>query len=468
VLKTSEVRLAHGRRMTLAGLTFVTFFTTCGGAFGIEPLVGAVGPGWAVVLLFVTPLVWSLPIALMVAELATLMPEEGGYYIWVREALGPFWAVQAAWWSLGYSALLLAIWPVLFVNYLEYLVPWIAAPQPVGAGPVIRWLIAVLVIASAMTVNLRGARGVGRSAQIGAALVFGAFLLLIATWLVRGPGPATAIAIVAHDLRSVHKGALLLGLSILILNYSGWDSVSTFASEVDRPRRNYPLALGGALILAIIAYTVPVIAGVSVTTDPAAWSAEAGWPAIAGLIGGRWLGLILAGAGLVSTWGLFDAQLLYVSRIPYVMARDGWLPKSLSQAHSDTAVPKAAIVGFCLIVALLAIFSFGNLVVMMCLLYTATLLLEFLALVAFRVRLPHADRPFRVPGGPWGLMYVCLAPIAVAALVLREALRDGDSYAVQLGIVASVVVAGVALYGIRYKYASALRAVAKAQEPWAI
>lgn len=125
--------MTRSGRLSLAGLTFVTFFTTCGGAFGIEPLVGAVGPGWAVVLLFVTPLVWSLPIALMVAELATLLPEEGGYYIWVREALGPFWAVQAAWWSLGYSALLLAIWPVLFVNYLAYLVPWMAATRQSGA-----------------------------------------------------------------------------------------------------------------------------------------------------------------------------------------------------------------------------------------------------------------------------------------------------------------------------------------------
>jgi hypothetical protein len=45
-LKAGEVRLARGRRLTLAGLTFVTFFTTCGGAFGIEPLVGAVAPDY--------------------------------------------------------------------------------------------------------------------------------------------------------------------------------------------------------------------------------------------------------------------------------------------------------------------------------------------------------------------------------------------------------------------------------------
>lgn len=87
-------RLAPKGQLTLAALTCLVFFTTSGGAFGLEALIGAVGPGWAVALIVVTPLIWSLPTALMVAELATLMPEEGGYYVWVREALGPFWAVQ--------------------------------------------------------------------------------------------------------------------------------------------------------------------------------------------------------------------------------------------------------------------------------------------------------------------------------------------------------------------------------------
>lgn len=138
---------------------------------------------------------------------------------------------------------------------------------------------------------------------------------------------------------------------------------------------------------------------------------------------------------LVSTWGLFDAQLLYVSRIPYVMARDGWLPESLSHVQSDTAAPRAAIMGFCLVIALLAL----------------------------RVRRPDAERPFRVPGGIWGLLYVCLAPVAVAAMVLSATLRDGGSYGIQLGIVAAVVFAGVALYGFRYKHALALRAAESAR-----
>ena len=452
MLNDEQVHLAAGRRMTLVGLTCVTFFTACGGAFGIEPLIGAVGPGWAVLLLFLTPLVWSLPIALMVAELATLMPEEGGYYIWVREALGPFWAVQAAWWSLAYSALLLAIWPVLFVSYLDYLVPWIG-----GSGPWVQWLIAVLVIVSAIAVNLHGARGVARSSELGAVLVLGVFLVMVLTWLLVGPGLRGSLQVVRQDLAGGHHGALLLGLSILILNYSGWDSVSTYASEVERPRRTYPLALGGALLMTILAYILPVIAGVSVTSDPTVWSADAGWPVIAGLIGGHWLGLVVAGAGLASTWGLFDAQLLYVSRIPFVMAQDGWLPPSLAHAQADTAVPRAALAGFAAVVALLACFSFGNLVVMLCLLYTATLVLELLALLTLRMRRPHAERPFRIPGGLLGLAYVCIAPLVVAGLVISATLRDGGAYGAQLGLVGGIVIAGFALYMTRCRLAQALR-----------
>ena len=63
----AAVTLASERRLTLAALVSVAYFTSCGGAFGLEALVGAVGPRWAFALLFLTPLLWSVPIALMAA-----------------------------------------------------------------------------------------------------------------------------------------------------------------------------------------------------------------------------------------------------------------------------------------------------------------------------------------------------------------------------------------------------------------
>jgi amino acid transporter len=94
---SSPARTSPPRRIGLSALVCLIFFTVSGGAFGLEPLVASVGPGWAVVLVLVTPLLWGLPIALMVAELSAALPEEGGYYIWVREGLGDFWGVQEGW-----------------------------------------------------------------------------------------------------------------------------------------------------------------------------------------------------------------------------------------------------------------------------------------------------------------------------------------------------------------------------------
>jgi amino acid transporter len=177
-----RVQLPQERRVTMPALACLIFFTTCGGAFGLEPLIGAVGPSWAIVLIVVTPFVWSLPTALMVAELATLMPEEGGYYVWIREAFGPFWAVQQACWTMACSVVWLAMFPVLFVSYLAFFIPALASPENsshFGIGALIRWVIAVLVIASGMGLNLRGAREVGSSAKVSAYIVLGSFALLL-------------------------------------------------------------------------------------------------------------------------------------------------------------------------------------------------------------------------------------------------------------------------------------------------
>lgn len=448
----TPVHLPPERRLTLFALTCLIFFTTSGGAFGLEPLIGTVGPGLAVVLILITPLIWSLPIALMVAELASLIPEEGGYYIWVRDALGPFWGVQEAWWTMGYAVVLLASFVVLFVSYLAYFIPALAPPadgEGSGLVALIRWLVAALVIVTAMTVNLRGSRDVGRSAKGSATVVLGAFALLVLAWLRRGPAAGAVTGMVVHDLAATQKGTLLLGLSYIVFNYSGWDNAASYLGEVDRPQRNYPRAVGWALLVVVLSYLLPVIAGLSVTTDPAIWGADAGWPVIARMIGGRWLGGLLAGAGLVSMWALFNAQLLYVSRLPFVMAYDRWLPGIIAKVTPDTAVPKVAILCFCAITAIFAALSFGSLAVIVCLLNTAALLLEFLALVVLRLRRPAAHRSFRVPGNWWGMSAVCLTWLAAAVVVLIATLHDWRLYFGQLLVVGGVVLSGIALYLIR-------------------
>jgi amino acid transporter len=453
-----RLHLSPARRLTLLGLMSVAFFTTCGGPFGLEPLPAAVGPGWAVILILLAPLLWSLPMALMVAELSTLMPEEGGYYIWVRDTMGRFWGVQEAWWTMGYSIGLLASFPVLFVSYVTFFIPVLApgadVPHP-GLLALIRWALAALFILSAMAVNLRGARDGGQSSKLGAGFVLGAFALMVITWLLRGPSPHAVLGIVMRDLALNNPSALLLGMSIISFNFSGWDNVSTFAAEVDRPQRNYPLALGGALLALVLCYLLPMLAGLSVTTSPDVWNTDAGWPVISRLIGGPWLGALVAAAGIVSMWALFNAQLLYVSRLPFVMALDGWLPRVISEVSPNTGVPKVAILIFCGITAVFAALPFGSLAVITCLLYTPALVLEFFALIILRVRRPHAPRSFRIPGGRWGMIVVCTTFFAGASMVVAATLREWRAYPGQLLVVAFVVSSGVGLYLLRRRGALA-------------
>jgi amino acid transporter len=89
-----------------------------------------VGPGLALLLLLVVPILWSVPEALIIGELASMLPEEGGYYRWVRRAFGPAWAFQNAWCTLLYSLVDMAIYPVLFAQYLA----WFAPGLPGWAG----------------------------------------------------------------------------------------------------------------------------------------------------------------------------------------------------------------------------------------------------------------------------------------------------------------------------------------------
>ena len=89
-----------------------------GGPYGLEDILGKAGYLRALLMLAIIPFLWSLPTALMVGELASAIPSEGGFYIWVRRALGPFWGFQEAWLSLAASVFDMALYPVIFVDYL--------------------------------------------------------------------------------------------------------------------------------------------------------------------------------------------------------------------------------------------------------------------------------------------------------------------------------------------------------------
>src|SRR5258708_2574072 len=91
------------KEMTLLGLVAATYFMVSGGPYGLEDLIAATGYGLGILILLLVPILWAIPTALMVGELASSIPDNGGFYVWVKRALGNFWGFQEAWQTLASS-----------------------------------------------------------------------------------------------------------------------------------------------------------------------------------------------------------------------------------------------------------------------------------------------------------------------------------------------------------------------------
>ncbi len=412
------------RDLGLPSLAAVIFFNVSGGPYGVEDAVSSFGPGLALLLLVLTPLVWSLPVMLVMAELSSALPDEGGYVTWVRRAFGPFWAFQVGWWSWVDSFVDIAGYPVLFVEYLRYWLP--------GMTLLSRWLVAVLFIWVLTGLNVRGVRLVGRGAvalgilalaPVAALTIAGAARLRFVPWEPLTAGGAT-----------LGEG-FGLGLAVVMWNYSGWDTPTTCLGETRNPERAFRRALALSLPLITLSYLLPVGVGLAAAGRWQEWGTGA-LPRIGAEIGGPGLGGFLTLGAALATAGLFLSLLLTNSRLPFVLAEAGQLPPVLARVHARYGTPWVAVLVSSLIYTVFAGFSFRELVVLNNWLYSLSLLVELAAFLALRAREPGLPRPWRVPGGPAGAWVAVALPSACALLAMAMA-----------GLFNTAVAVGVAVTG---------------------
>lgn len=115
--------IAAPKKLSLLPLIFLIYFEVAGGPYGEESAVGAAGPLLAILGFLVFPFIWSIPEALVTAELATAFPGNGGYVIWAHRAFGPFWGSLMGSWKYLSGVINLASYPVLCMDYLKLVIP---------------------------------------------------------------------------------------------------------------------------------------------------------------------------------------------------------------------------------------------------------------------------------------------------------------------------------------------------------
>jgi amino acid transporter len=393
------------RKMRFLPLIAATYFMVSGGPYGIEDILGGAGFAKAIVILLVLPFLWCLPTALMIGELASAIPAEGGFYIWVRRALGPFWGYQEGWLSLSASIFDMAIYPAIFVLYLGKFNPALTDGWRGYA-----WSLAVVALCCAW--NLRGAPAVGEDSVWMFALLLAPFVVFVALgfWHWSTVHPAEQWS------QPASEEALSTAILVAMWNYMGWDNASTFAQEVENPRRNYPRAMIAATALVAVTYILPLAAMAMAGLSAGSFS-TGDWATAARALGGSGLvgiglGIAVVAGGAITGIGMFNALVMSYSRLPMAMAEEGMLPLVVAK-RNNRGVPWVSVVLCGLAWGLALKLPFERLISIDLILYGSSLLLEFVALVVLRIREPKLARPFKAGN----LAVACLLGAGPAALI---------------------------------------------------
>jgi L-asparagine transporter-like permease len=154
-------------------------------------------------------------------------------------------------------------------------------------------------------------------------------------------------------------------LAVGMWMYSGYDSMSVLAGEVEEPQRVIPKGLMIAMPLIVVSYFVPTLAALGGVGRWDEWTTEGGisFVEIAEQLGGTALGVAMLVAAVVSNLALYQEYLAQGSRPAYAMAADHLLPKVLTRTHHKYGTPWVSIVVLAVINAGLVRYGFETLIV---------------------------------------------------------------------------------------------------------
>ncbi len=420
--------------------------------------------------------VLTVAAALSYGELAAMMPNAGGQYIYLRESYSSLWGFLYGWTLfLVIQTGTIAAVCVGFARFLGVLVPavsptaWIVKPIILSSKYAVSlsWqqLIAILLIVFLTLVNTRGLRlgkliqniftsakalalvglillgiFVGRNAEAVAAnfrdfwTPHGAQTLEPGASVLRSVFPAVSAAAGAFGLLIAYCVAQVGSL----FSADAWNNITFTAGEVKNPRRDVPLSLAAGTGLVILLYVLANVAYlmtlplVKIQQAPDDRVATAALDAILGGSGAT----IMAVAIMISTFGCANGLILAGARVYYAMARDGLFFKATAKLN-DKHVPAMGLALQGLWTALLVlprtriidprtgVERYGNLysdlldyVVFAVLIFYV---LTIAGLFVLRRKWPNAERPYRAFGYPVvPVLYIVAATVIMLALILYK------------------------------------------------
>lgn len=417
----------------VSGIVFMLYCLVAAGAFGIEEMIPEAGPGMTIILLVAFPIVWAYPISNLVAECGSVLPSEGGVYVWVKEAFGEFWGFQAGWWGTVSTYITNGVYVSLVAGYVSQMIPM---------SPIADQVLKIGMILIFTIINLMGLKEVGKVSTILSILIVLAFALVaVVGFLNWETNPVEPIMPEGYNLIDGVGG----GICICVWMYCGYECISNMAGEVKNPQV-IPKGLMIAMPLVALTYVLPTIGGLA--SMPAGswenWSTDGGFTGetvgyatiLTEHLGSAW-GYVFLVVAIVSQCAIFNTYLASGSRGFFVLADDNLCPKFLVKVSKKRGVPYVGILSLAVVTYILAQSDFTTLVSMEVVFMLALYILLSFAVIRLRKKLPVSERKKRglyvMPGGSAGLIFYAGFPIAIAIIAL---LINGTDYLVT-GLIAT-------------------------------
>ncbi len=421
--------------------------------------------GWLIAVWVVTGLL-TISAALAYGELASMMPQAGGQYIYLREAYSPLWGFLYGWTLfLVIQTGTIAAVAVAFARFLGVIIPWISPTSwivpPINLSSKYavslstQQLIAIVMLIVLTWFNTRGVR-VGKLIQntftsaktlsLIALIVLGIFIGRNANAVAANFGahfwaPRNVVTIQPEisGIPAMAATAGALGLLVAfcvaqvgsLFSADAWNNITFTAGEVKEPRRNVPLSLalgvGGVIVLYIlanIAYAcvLPIESIQNAPDDRVATAAL-------GQMFGPVAAVIMAIAIVISTFGCNNGLILAGARVYYAMARDRLFFASTGRLNRRH-VPAVGLALQCVWASLLVLprtrlpnGQYGNLYSNLLNYVVFAVLIFYILTIAgvfvLRRKRPDVPRPYRAFGYPVvPIAYIAIATVILAVLLL--------------------------------------------------
>jgi amino acid transporter len=381
-------------------------------------------------------LFFLIPTALVSAELASGWAKQGGIYIWVKEAFGKKCGFLAIWLQWIENV----IWYPTILSFVAGTIGYLINPA-LTSNPYFLWAVIVSCFWGATILNLRGMSSSALFSNIcsltGLLLPMSLIIGLGVAWITQG-NPLQIQFDIPSIVPHLADKSVWVSLTAIIMSFCGIEIATVHANDVNNPQHAFPKALVysvgiilstlilGSLAIAIVlpGKDINLVAGIMQAFEAFFTSYHLYWmmPVVAVM-------LVLGGLGGVSNWIIAPTKGLLVA------AEDGNLPDIFQRTNAKGAPVMMLVTQAMIVTVLSALFlfmpsvngSYWLLTALAAQLYMLMYFIMFIAAIKLRLSQPNHIRPFKIPGGMLGMLFVAGVGIigVIATLAVSFIPPDG-------------------------------------------